>query len=1014
MRDRNLVVLAGLIFCVARGNAQIAFQTGTITGTVTTTAGLVPPGEYVRATSTTNGSSTAAYTDANGAYTLILPVDNYQLVAFYQNAAVGTAAVAVVADQSTTQSFTYGAGTLRVHLNRNEANDVGAPVVVDAAPPSSCPASGTSCSYYDAANGICQCTVNGAAFRCDPNFGCKWDVPASFNAMTDSSGTAAVLVPVGTYSGTVGSSQSGGGMGSGAGQSGSITVGTIPTTTVNDGDDLLVGDVSYDTGSVTGHVTAGGSPLTNVNVRADAGSLGAITAWVDYTGAYSLVLPTLATYTIQALQNGATVIGFDGNVTVTAGATLALDFIEPGAFVSGTVVRDGAAAAFAAATFEQPPPTCGNATSCDYNDPLTGACRCTLNGSTFTCQSVLVSGGGSGSGSGSGSATGSQYTQTCKWDVPQVITTSADASGVFRTFVPTGLYELTVYSAPEGQGSASGQVGSVIVGAGSASVGSNAVDVGTFSYATGAITGSFTSCGQPLPGVQVQAANVLGTITSIPNAGGNYLLRVPTGSYNLTASLNGFGAQLASQQDVRVDAEGVTFSGSHDLGQLRGLIVANGLPAAFASVTADELAPATLSCSTATSCMWIDQTGQYCQCSANGRMFSCDPTFGCKWWDPHVYAATTGTDGFFTIDSIEPADYDLLAYSNAGGGGGGSGSGSAMMPPPGGGGILVGSFDVTVAACKLTEVGVSDVPVAGGTNESVDIGDGIALTFSSVDSGIASYTATSTPPAGATPQFQSAGLFYDITVPPFTGTVTLCFPYDVEALPPGADLHLYHDQVGVGWVDITTSIDSVNHIVCGSTSSFSVFAVGYAQAAPLAISGPSQVPADDACVGHVTLSASGAANGTTYHWFLGDVALGDGSSLTAALPLGTSSVRVVAGTASATASVKVVDTTPPSLSVAVAPATLWPPNGKLVSIAATPTVKDNCDPHPSFAVVDATSTTAAPGDIVVQAPSSLQLRAFRAGAETAGRTYTIRYTAGDAAGNHATFSANVTVPHDQR
>ena len=117
------------------------------------------------------------------------------------------------------------------------------------------------------------------------------------------------------------------------------------------------------------------------------------------------------------------------------------------------------------------------------------------------------------------------------------------------------------------------------------------------------------------------------------------------------------------------------------------------------------------------------------------------------------------------------------------------------------------------------------------------------------------------------------------------------------------------------------------------------------------------------------------------------------STISASLPLGQQTVRVVAGTGSKTASVTVVDRTPPALSIAVSPSSLWPPDGKLVAITPTPTAHDNCDPHPGVTVVDA---------------------AFRGGSETSGRTYTIRFIASDAAGNQTSASASVTVPHDKR
>jgi len=98
----------------------------------------------------------------------------------------------------------------------------------------------------------------------------------------------------------------------------------------------------------------------------------------------------------------------------------------------------------------------------------------------------------------------------------------------------------------------------------------------------------------------------------------------------------------------------------------------------------------------------------------------------------------------------------------------------------------------------------------------------------------------------------------------------------------------------------------------------------------------------------------------------------------------------------------------------VSPATIWPPNGAMVSIAPTFTVHDNCDAAPAVTIASATSTTAAPADISVTPPTGASVRAFRAGTEKNGRTYTLTYSAVDASGNTSSASASVLVPHDKR
>jgi hypothetical protein len=113
-----------------------------------------------------------------------------------------------------------------------------------------------------------------------------------------------------------------------------------------------------------------------------------------------------------------------------------------------------------------------------------------------------------------------------------------------------------------------------------------------------------------------------------------------------------------------------------------------------------------------------------------------------------------------------------------------------------------------------------------------------------------------------------------------------------------------------------------------------------------------------------------------------------------------------------------IDTTPPTLSVTLNPATLWPPNDKLVSITASLTVKDDYDPEPEIKLESITaSETLADGDIQDAQFStddrSFSLVAKHVGTNQAGRIYTVTYSATDASGNKTTASATVIVAHDQ-
>lgn len=113
-----------------------------------------------------------------------------------------------------------------------------------------------------------------------------------------------------------------------------------------------------------------------------------------------------------------------------------------------------------------------------------------------------------------------------------------------------------------------------------------------------------------------------------------------------------------------------------------------------------------------------------------------------------------------------------------------------------------------------------------------------------------------------------------------------------------------------------------------------------------------------------------------------------------------------------------IDTTPPSVACSVTPNVLWPPNNELVTANATVTVTDFFSGPAGFNLVSVTSSEpdSGQGDIqgfVPETPSVLgQFRAQRLGSGN-GRVYTLTYVSSDRAGNPATCTTTVTVPHDQ-
>jgi len=113
-----------------------------------------------------------------------------------------------------------------------------------------------------------------------------------------------------------------------------------------------------------------------------------------------------------------------------------------------------------------------------------------------------------------------------------------------------------------------------------------------------------------------------------------------------------------------------------------------------------------------------------------------------------------------------------------------------------------------------------------------------------------------------------------------------------------------------------------------------------------------------------------------------------------------------------------IDSTPPSLAVSASPTTLWPPNNKLGTVTVAVEVSDDTDPRPAVKLLSVTCDDACSlaQDVVGAALNTddrtFQLRATRKGSGS-GRTYTISYSATDAAGNKSTKTTAVRVPHDQ-
>jgi hypothetical protein len=116
--------------------------------------------------------------------------------------------------------------------------------------------------------------------------------------------------------------------------------------------------------------------------------------------------------------------------------------------------------------------------------------------------------------------------------------------------------------------------------------------------------------------------------------------------------------------------------------------------------------------------------------------------------------------------------------------------------------------------------------------------------------------------------------------------------------------------------------------------------------------------------------------------------------------------------------IAVRDATPPVLSLTVSPATLWPPNGRMVTVTASIDVSDDSGVAPLVELVSITSSDSRRGREDVQnAAFGTDDRQFdlRAAQATGGASvvYTIVYRATDQSGNSVQATAQVRVAHDR-
>lgn len=119
--------------------------------------------------------------------------------------------------------------------------------------------------------------------------------------------------------------------------------------------------------------------------------------------------------------------------------------------------------------------------------------------------------------------------------------------------------------------------------------------------------------------------------------------------------------------------------------------------------------------------------------------------------------------------------------------------------------------------------------------------------------------------------------------------------------------------------------------------------------------------------------------------------------------------------------VTVQDTTAPQvISISATPATLWPPDHKMVNVAIAVVATDLIDPSPVSQIVSVSSNQPdngtgdgdTPNDFVITGPLTLQLRAERSGGKE--RIYTITVQTSDSFGNITTSLVEVKVADSKR
>lgn len=196
-----------------------------------------------------------------------------------------------------------------------------------------------------------------------------------------------------------------------------------------------------------------------------------------------------------------------------------------------------------------------------------------------------------------------------------------------------------------------------------------------------------------------------------------------------------------------------------------------------------------------------------------------------------LYMDTTATISEISSDGSQLLFSSLFGGSEAGFALGlnVSSSGSIYLA----GGTYAHDFPTTMGAYQQTSTAqlsgfaanISQTSTPSGSNQTVAPNGGTSLTFSNVSSpGTTSATTSDTnpnPPSGYNPVSQYSDI---MTTASYSGAITVCLNYNPGQVFDASQLTLLHFEVS-GWVNVTTSNDTQQGIICGNVTSLSPFVI---------------------------------------------------------------------------------------------------------------------------------------------------------------------------------------------